>query len=188
MVNRIVIGITGASGVIYGIKLLAYLKGIKGYETHLILSDAGRQNIAIETTYAAADVAALADHCHAPGDIAAPLASGSFLTHAMVVVPCTIKTLSAIAHSYNDNLLVRAADVHLKERRKLALVVRETPLHLGHLRLMCAAVEMGAHLIPPIPAFYHQPKTIDDIIDQTIGKILDFLEIPHTLFQRWKER
>jgi 4-hydroxy-3-polyprenylbenzoate decarboxylase len=119
--------------------------------------------------------------------MAAALASGSFLTDGMVVVPCTIKTLSGIANSYNENLLVRAADVTLKEGRKLVLVVRETPLHKGHLRLMTMAADMGAHILPPVPSFYHQPKTIEDIIDQTIGKIFDFLGIKHDLFQRWGE-
>ncbi|HET6445636.1 MAG TPA: UbiX family flavin prenyltransferase, partial [candidate division Zixibacteria bacterium] len=120
-------------------------------------------------------------------DVGAALASGSFLTEGMVVVPCTIKTLSGIANSYTDNLLIRAADVTLKEKRKLVLVVRETPLHKGHLRLMTMAADMGAHILPPVPSFYHQPKTIDDIIDQTIGKIFDYLGIKHDLFRRWGE-
>lgn len=185
MTKRIVIGLTGASGVIYGIKMLEYLDQAKTHETHLIISAAGKKNIEIETDYTPERVTSLADYTYNIKDVAAGPASGSFLTEGMVVVPCTVKTLSGIAHSYNDNLLVRAADVHLKERRKLALVLRETPLHLGHLRLMTAAVEMGAYMVPPTPAFYHKPKNIDDIIDQTIGKIFDYLNIPHQLFRRW---
>jgi 4-hydroxy-3-polyprenylbenzoate decarboxylase len=142
-------------------------------------------NLGIETTYTPGDVAALADAVYDAEDMAAALASGSFLTEAMVVIPCTIKTLSAIANSYSENLLVRAADVALKEKRKLVLVVRETPLHIGHLRLMTQAAEMGAHIFPPIPSFYHRPETIDDIVDHTIGKILDYLGIENDLFSRW---
>ena len=129
----------------------------------------------------------MADFTYDHKDMAASLASGSFLTEGMVVIPCTIKSLSGIANAYNENLLVRAADVTLKEKRKLVLVVRETPLHIGHLRLMTMAAEMGAHLLPPAPSFYHQPKTIDDIIDQTIGKVFDYIGIEHKLFNRWGE-
>ena len=185
MNKRIVVGIAGASGVIYGVKLLGFLKKEKGIETHLIISESGERNIEIETDHKAADVKAMADYCYDPRDVGASLASGSFLTSGMVVAPCTIKTLSGIANSYTDNLLVRAADVTLKEKRKLVLVVRETPLHKGHLRLMTMAADMGAHLLPPVPSFYHQPKTIDDIIRQTIGKIFDYLQIEHNLFKRW---
>lgn len=184
MTKRIVIGISGASGVIYGIKMLRLLQE-KAFETHLIISESGRQNIEIETSHKADDVAAMADYAYDNRDVGAALASGSYLTEGMVVVPCTIKTLSGIANSYTDNLLIRAADVTLKEKRKLVLVVRETPLHVGHLRLMTRAANMGAHILPPIPSFYHQPKTIDDIIHQTIGKIFDHFEIKHTLFIRW---
>ena len=187
MPNRIVIGISGASGVTYGVRLLSLLKE-SDYETHLILSEAGKLNIKIETAYTPAEVEAMASHVYDQKNMAAALASGSFLTKGMVVVPCTIKTLSGIANSYNENLLVRAADVTLKEKRKLVLVVRETPLHTGHLRLMTLAAEMGAHILPPVPSFYHQPKTIEDIIDQTIGKIFDYLGIEHNLFQRWGEK
>ena len=186
MSKRIVIGISGASGVTYGVRLLSLLKG-SGYETHLILSEAAKLNITIETDYTPAEVEAMASHVYNHKNMAAALASGSFLTNGMVVAPCTIKTLSGIANSYNDNLLVRAADVTLKEKRKLVLVVRETPLHMGHLRLMTMAAEMGAHILPPVPSFYHQPKTIEDIIDQTIGKVFDYLGIEHTLFKRWGE-
>ena len=184
MPKRIVVGISGASGVTYGVRLLSVLKETD-YETHLIISKSGELNIEIETDYDPADVKAMADYVYEHKNVAASLASGSFLTAGMVVVPCTIKTLSGIANSYNENLLVRAADVTLKERRKLVLVVRETPLHKGHLRLMTMAADMGAHILPPVPSFYHMPKTIDDIIDQTIGKIFDFMGIEHDLFRRW---
>ncbi len=184
MPKRIVVGISGASGATYGVRLLSVLKETD-YETHLIISKSGELNIEIETDYDPADVKAMADYVYDHKNVAASLASGSFLTAGMVVVPCTIKTLSGIANSYNENLLVRAADVTLKEKRKLVLVVRETPLHKGHLRLMTMAADMGAHILPPVPSFYHMPKTIDDIIDQTIGKIFDFMGIEHDLFRRW---
>jgi 4-hydroxy-3-polyprenylbenzoate decarboxylase len=184
MPKRIVVGISGASGVTYGVRLLSVLKETD-YETHLIISKSGELNIEIETDYDPADVKAMADYVYDHKNMAASLASGSFLTEGMVVVPCTIKTLSGIANSYNENLLVRAADVTLKEKRNLVLVVRETPLHKGHLRLMTMAADMGAHVLPPVPSFYHMPKTIDDIIDQTIGKIFDFMGIEHDLFRRW---
>ena len=186
MPKRIVVGISGASGVTYGVRLLQVLQDTD-YETHLIISKSGELNIQIETDYDPADVKAMADYVYDHKNIAASLASGSFLTAGMVVVPCTIKTLSGIANSYNENLLVRAADVTLKEKRKLALVVRETPLHKGHLRLLTMAADMGAHILPPVPSFYHMPKTIEDIIDQTIGKIFDFMGIEHNLFNRWGE-
>jgi len=179
--RRIIVGISGASGV--EVRLLALLKE-KRIETHLIISEAGEKNIEIETTYAPDQVKAMADCCYSNRDVGAPLASGSFLTDGMVVAPCTIKTLSGIANSYTNNLLVRASDVTLKEKRKLVLLVRETPLHKGHLRLMSLAADMGAHILPPIPAFYHRPKSIDDIIHQTIGKVFDYLGIDNDLFQR----
>ncbi|MBW1785663.1 MAG: UbiX family flavin prenyltransferase [Deltaproteobacteria bacterium] len=184
MPKRIVIGISGASGVIYGIRMLQRLQD-KEFETHLVISEAGRTNIEIETDLKSSDVEGLADRVYDNKNMGAALASGSFLTEGMVVVPCTIKTLSGIANSYTSNLLVRSADVTLKEKRKLVLVVRETPLHKGHLRLMTMAADMGAHILPPVPSFYHQPKTIDDIIDQTIGKVFDYLGIDHELFRRW---
>ena len=186
MPKRLVVGISGASGVTYGVRLLQVLQDTD-YETHLIISKSGELNIQIETDYDPADVKAMADYVYDHKNIAASLASGSFLTAGMVVVPCTIKTLSGIANSYNENLLVRAADVTLKEKRKLVLVVRETPLHKGHLRLLTMAADMGAHILPPVPSFYHMPKTIEDIIDQTIGKIFDFMGIEHNLFNRWGE-
>ena len=186
MKKRIVIGISGASGVTYGVRMLDVLRETD-FETHLIISNAGRLNIEIETSYKPADVETMADFVYDHKDMAASLASGSFLTEGMVVVPCTIKSLSGIANSYNENLLVRTADVTLKEKRKLVLVVRETPLHVGHLRLMTQAAEMGAHILPPVPSFYHQPETIEDIIDQTIGKVFDYMGIEHNLFRRWGE-
>ncbi len=186
MQKRIVIGIAGASGVIYGVRMLSILSGID-IETHLIISEAGKKNIEIETPYAAEQVMEMADFCYPNTDVGAPTASGSFLTEGMIVAPCTIKTLSGIANSYTENLLVRSADVTLKERRKLVLLVRETPLHKGHLKLMSKAYDNGAHILMPVPSFYHQPKTIDDIIHQTIGKTFDYLGIEHDLFHRWGE-
>lgn len=182
--KRILVGIAGASGAIYGIRLLECLKETD-YEIHLIISAAGKLNIEIETNYTVEDVAQMADYVYDHNDVAAGPSSGSFLTEGMVIVPCTVKTLSGIANSYTENLLVRAADVSLKEKRKLVLVVRETPLHKGHLALMTRAADMGAHILPPIPSFYHQPKTIQDIVDQTIGKIFDYMGVQHNLFQRW---
>lgn len=184
MKKRILIGIAGASGVIYGVRMLHHLKGMD-YETHLILSEASRLIINIETDFTPKDVTSMADYTHDPNDIAAPPASGSFLTEGMVVAPCTVKTLSGIANSYTENLLIRAADVTLKEKRKLVLVVRETPLHKGHLRLMLRAADMGAHLVPPVPSFYHRPQSIEDIVDQTIGKVFDYMGIAHDLSRRW---
>lgn len=183
--KRIVVGITGASGVIYGIELLRVLRTV-GYETHLILSSSGRRNILLETKTTPEEVERVASHVYEDSDLAAPVSSGSFITRGMVVIPCTIKTLSGIAHSYNANLLVRAADVCLKERRSLVLVVRETPLHRGHLELMTRAASLGAVILPPVPAFYHKPETIQDLIMHTVGKVLDCLGIPHDLFERWQ--
>ncbi|BEQ13585.1 UbiX family flavin prenyltransferase [Desulfoferula mesophila] len=180
----IIVGITGASGVIYGVRLLEVLKQL-GYETHLIMSDAARLNLTIETKYHPKQVEGLADKVYPVGDMAAAVSSGSFLTEGMVIAPCTIKTLSAVANSFNYNLIVRAADVCLKERRRVVLMVRETPLHAGHLRLMTQAVEIGATILPPIPAYYHGPQSIADLIDQSVGKVLDCFGIQHQLFRRW---
>jgi len=182
--KRLIVGMSGASGVIYGVRLLTELKA-KNVETHLVISQAGEQNLQIETDYSIDEVKQLATHVYAPDERAARIASGSFLTDGMVVVPCTIKTLSGIANSYAENLLIRAADVTLKEKRKLVLVVRETPLHKGHLELMTRAADHGACILPPVPSFYHFPKSIDDIINQTVGKILDYFGIEHDLFRRW---
>ncbi|HSL60374.1 MAG TPA: UbiX family flavin prenyltransferase [Desulfotignum sp.] len=184
MKKRLIVGIAGASGVIYGVRLLEVLRQTD-IETHLIMSDAGKLNIRIETSYDVDAVLSMADVTYANRDIAASVASGSFQTMGMVIAPCTVKTLSGIANSYNENLLIRAADVQLKEKRKLALMFRETPLHVGHLRLLTLAAEMGAHIVPPVPAFYHHPETIDDIINQSVGKVLDYIGIEHDLFRRW---
>jgi 4-hydroxy-3-polyprenylbenzoate decarboxylase len=182
---RIVIGINGATGVIYGIRLLQVLSGIQGIETHLIISPAGEQTIEIETEYKTSEIKALANYCYPIDDIGACLSSGSFRREGMIVAPCSMKTLSAVAHSYGDNLLTRAADVTLKEKGKLLLLVRETPLHLGHLRNMVSVTEMGGIIMPPLPAFYHRPQTIQDMIDHTVGKALDLFNIDHNLFERW---
>ncbi|MBW1862178.1 MAG: UbiX family flavin prenyltransferase [Deltaproteobacteria bacterium] len=186
MKRRIIIGISGASGVIYGVEILRLLSD-KDIETHLVISEAGKRNIEIETDYRVSEVEKMAYQTYDNKEMDASPASGSFLTHGMVVIPCTVKTLSGIANSFADNLLLRAADVSLKEKRKLVLVVRETPLHKGHIRLMASAADLGAHILPPIPAFYHKPETIEDIIHQTIGKIFDYLGIQHNLFKRWGE-
>jgi len=179
-----VVGITGASGVIYGVEALRALREL-GHETHLILSRAGELNLKIETGYSPEEVRSLAHVVHEVEDIAAPVASGSFLTQGMLVAPCSIKTLSAIANSYSDNLLIRVADVTLKERRPLVLMVRETPLHKGHLNLMSRAADLGAIILPPIPAFYHHPASIEDLIRQSVGKALDFFKMDHQLYKRW---
>jgi 4-hydroxy-3-polyprenylbenzoate decarboxylase len=181
----LVIGITGASGAIYGIRLLEVLSGSKDTETHLIISEAGEKIIKYETDKDLKQVKALADVCYEVDDIGAGLSSGSFKRDGMVVAPCSIKTLSALASSYTDNLITRAADITLKERKKLVLLVRETPLHLGHLRNMVKVTEMGAVILPPVPAFYHKPQTIDDLVNYTVGRILDTFDIEHDLFKRW---
>lgn len=181
---RIVLGISGASGAIYGVRTLQVLHRL-GIETHLVLSETAGQTIEFETEHKLDEVLNLAHKVYPVQDVAAAISSGSFKTEGMVIAPCSIKTLSGIANSYNDNLLTRAADVTLKERRKLVLVVRETPLHLGHLRLMTAATEMGAVLLPPMPAFYHKPQSIGEIVDQTVGKILDQFGLEASLFKRW---
>lgn len=185
MGKRIVVGISGASGTIYGVRLMEVLKEIEGVETHLIISKATRVTMEYETAMTAEHLESLADHVHAPDNMAAPVSSGSFRTAGMIVAPCSMKSLSMIANSIDDNLLVRTADVTLKERRKLVLIPRETPLHLGHLRHMVAVTEMGGVILPPVPSFYHKPRTIEDIVDQTVGKALDQFEIPHQLFNRW---
>lgn len=188
MARRLVVGISGASGVIYGIRLLEVLRDLDDIETHLVMSAAARQTIALETDWALPDVDALADVVYKPGDIAASLSSGSFRTMGMVIVPASMGTLSDIATSASDNLLARAADVTLKEHRRLVVVPRETPLHLGHLRLMVQIAEMGAILCPPVPAFYHRPETIGQIIDHTLSRLLDLLgiDLPADLSKRWE--
>jgi len=184
MTLPLVVAITGASGVIYGVEMLRVLKEL-GEETHLIVSDAASKNFAIETEYTLEEVKKLASVVYDNNDIGAAVASGSFQTRGMIVVPCTIKTLSAIANSFTYNLIVRAADVSPKERRKLVLMVRETPLHKGHLDLMSRAADYGAVILPPMPAFYHKPESLMDIIHQSIGKALDQVGIEHNLFKRW---
>ena len=184
--KRIIVGISGASGAIYGIELLRVLKEREDVETHLIVSKSARRNIELETPCKPDEVEALANVVHSSDDLADALASGSFLIDGMVVAPCSIKTLSGIANSFEQNLMIRAAGVTLKEGRKLILLVRETPLHIGHLRLMTWAAEIGAVILPPLPAFYHKPKTIEDLIHQTLGKVLDQLQVEHDLFKRWE--
>lgn len=180
----LIVGITGASGVIYGVELLKALQA-SDVETHLILSESAGRNLAIETDYSIEDVRAMADVVHSNKDLGASISSGSFLTRGMVVAPCTIKTVSGIANSYDANLVTRAADVTLKENRRLVLMVRETPLHKGHLELMVRCADIGATILPPLPSFYHDPMTIQDIINQSIGKVLDQFAIEHDLFRRW---
>lgn len=186
--KRLIIGISGASGAIYGVRLLQVLRDVADVETHLVMSQAARQTLSLETDLSLRDVQALADVVHDARDIAASISSGSFKTAGMVILPCSIKTLSGIVNSYTDTLVTRAADVVLKERRPLVLCVRETPLHLGHLRLMTQAAELGAVIMPPVPAFYHCPQTLDDIINQTVNRVLDQFDIdlPEDLFTRWQ--
>jgi 4-hydroxy-3-polyprenylbenzoate decarboxylase len=183
--KRLIIGISGASGVIYGIRLLEVLAQDKSIETHLILSPSAKATIAQETGWKVSAVEALASVVHKPSDVGASIASGSFQTMGMIVAPCSIKTLSSIAHSYDADLMTRAADVQLKEGRPVLLMVRETPLHLGHLRLMTQAAEIGAILMPPVPAFYGQPRTIDDLINSTIGRALARIGINNALYFEW---
>ena len=183
--RRLIVGISGASGVILGIRLLEVLRQDDAIETHLVLTEAARITIAQETDWPISEVEALADVVHKPHNIGASIASGSFLTMGMVVVPCSIKSLSNIALSSAGDLLARAADVQLKEGRPLVLVVRETPLHLGHLRLMAQAAEIGATILPPVPAFYSRPQTVDDIINGTVGRILLRLGIENDLYFTW---
>ena len=185
MKKRLIIGISGASGVIYGIRLLEVVREIDEIESHLIITSAAEKNIILETSYSVNQVKELADQTYPVTDQSVSIASGTFHTIGMVVAPSSIKTLSAIANSYNDNLLIRAADVTLKEGRKLLLVPRETPLHKGHLSLMLKAADMGATILPPSPGFYLKPKTVADIVNHTVGKILDQFQISHQLYDEW---
>lgn len=182
---RLVVGISGASGSIYGIRLLEVLRTLGGVETHLIISQAGRRTIADETDYAVRDVEALATRTYDDRDIGAAVASGSFHTAGMVVAPCSVKTVAALATSYASTLIARAGDVTLKEGRPLVVVVRETPLHVGHLRQLLALAEMGAVVLPPVPAFYHRPKTLDDVVNHTVGRVLDRFGLAHGLVPEW---
>lgn len=184
---RLIVGITGASGAIYGIRLLEFLRGHGEIETHLVMTKPAERTIAHETGYDVADVRAMAGVVHAVTDIGASIASGSFAALGMVVAPCSIHTVSAIATCTSDNLLLRAADVALKEGRKLVLLVRETPLHTGHLRSMLAAAEAGAVIMPPVPAFYHRPRTLEEVVDHTVGRVLDRFGVAHGLSPRWGE-
>ncbi|MDP2937088.1 MAG: UbiX family flavin prenyltransferase [Dehalococcoidia bacterium] len=183
---KLVVGISGATGAIYGIRLLEVLRNVPDMESHLVISDAARRTIEHETDWTMQEVQALATEVYDNADIGAAIASGSFRVDGMVIAPCSIKTMSALANSYNTNLMTRAGDVTLKERRPLVLVVRETPLHYGHLKQMLDLAQTGAILLPPVPAYYHKPKTLDDIINHTVGKILDCFRIEHHLFMRWK--
>jgi len=185
-VTRLVVGITGASGSIYGIRLLEVLRTTTDIELHLVVSAAGRRTLVEETDFSVADVEALAHHHYDVKDIGATLASGSFRTAGMVIAPCSIKTAAGIAACYADTLLTRAADVTLKEGRPLILLVRETPLHLGHLRVLTSLAEMGAVVLPPMPAFYNRPKELDDIINHTVARVLDRLQLPQTLVGEWR--
>ena len=186
MSNRIIVGFSGASGAIYGIRLLEELKHL-GFETHAVVSRAARRTMAEETDFTIEDVEALAHVVHPVGDIGASIASGSFKTRGMIVAPCSIRTASEIAAGMTTSLLTRAADVVLKERRRLVLMVRETPLHTGHLRTLTALSEMGAVISPPMPALYARPKTIDDVIAHTVGRVLDLFDIDSTLPHRWRD-
>ena len=183
--TRLVVGITGASGSIYGIRLLEVLRATTELELHLVISAAGKRTLVEETDLGVSDVEALAHHRYDVRDIGAPLASGSFRTTGMVIAPCSIKTMSEIATGVTANLISRAADVALKERRRVVLMLRETPLHLGHIRAMAAVTEAGAIVYPPVPAFYAQPKSLDDMIDHTLGRVLDLFDIDAGVVRRW---
>jgi len=183
---RIIVGLSGASGVVYGIRLLEVLRSL-AVETHLICSEWAAHNLAYETDKTLAEVQQLATYCYANNDLREPVSSGSFRTDGMVIAPCSMKTLAAIAHGYSDNLMVRAADVTLKEKRRLILVPRETPLSIIHLSNMLAAAQAGATIMPPIPAFYTRPQTIDDIINHTVARVLDHFGLDTDISKRWGE-
>jgi 4-hydroxy-3-polyprenylbenzoate decarboxylase len=182
---RLIVGLSGASGQIYGVRMLEFLSGTD-VEVHLIVSDAARITLKHETDYSMDYLRSLADYCYSISDIGARISSGSFKSDGMVIVPCSIKTANAIANSINSNLMIRAADVILKQKRKLVLVVRETPLHSGHLRNLLKLSDLGAIIFPPVPAFYSKPETKEDIVNHTIGRILDFFDIGHELYTPWK--
>ncbi|OJX34406.1 MAG: 3-octaprenyl-4-hydroxybenzoate carboxy-lyase [Burkholderiales bacterium 68-12] len=184
--RRIVVGISGASGAVYGVRLLQALRQTGQVQTHLVVSDAAWRTLQHELALDRARVQALADVVHALDDVGASIASGSFAAHGMVVAPCSMRTLAAIAHGLADNLLTRAADVMLKERRRLVLMVRETPLHLVHLRNMTTVTEMGAICCPPMPAFYQRPASLDELVDHSVARVLDLLDVPHQLSARWQ--
>lgn len=183
--RRLIVGITGATGVIYGVRLLQLLRDIPGVETHLMISDAGVLNLHQELKMRRKQVEVLAHVVHNVRDIGATIASGSFQSEGMIVAPCSMKTLASVANGLSDNLITRAADVVLKERRRLILMVRETPFNLAHLRNMTNVTEMGGIIFPPLPGFYHRPQTIADMVDHTLGRVLDLFAIQHTLAPRW---
>ena len=185
--KRLIIGITGASGVIYGIRALELLREVPDVETHLVLSPSAARTIVEETDYTVATVNKLADQLYSYKDIGAAISSGSFRTLGMLIAPCSVKTLSGLANCFDDELIVRAADVCLKERRRVVVMFRETPLHAGHIALMDQVSKNGAIIMPPVPAFYHRPKTLDDIINQSVGRALDLFDIDHHVVKRWKE-
>lgn len=185
--RRIVVAMTGASGALYGVRLLEALRAL-GAETHLVISKAGALSLRHELGMRVAQLKTLADHAHPIGDVAASIASGSFQTQGMAVAPCSVKTLGEIASGISGNLISRAADVALKERRRLVLMLRETPLHLGHIRSMAQVTEMGGVIFPPVPAFYTQPKTLADLVDHSVGRVLDLLGIESDLVERWEGR
>lgn len=184
--RRIVVGISGSTGSIYGIRLLQQLRGTEGLEIHLVVSTPAKRTLVEETDFSVKDVESLAHVVHDDRDIGAPLASGSFKTAGMVIAPCSVKMVSALAQCHADTLIARAGDVTLKEGRTLVAVVRETPLHAGHLRQMLALAELGGVILPPMPAFYHRPKTLDDVVNHTVGRILDRLGIAHDLVPEWQ--
>jgi len=185
--RKLIVGISGATGAIYGVRILEVLAGVKDVETHLVLTRAGKMTIQVETPYSVKQVEEMADVVHDINNVGAAISSGSFRTEGMVIAPCSMKSMGGIAHSVGGDLLVRAADVVLKERKKLVLVVRETPLHLGHLESMVALTRMGAVIFPPVPAFYHRPKSLDDVINQTVTRVLDQFNIDVGLFERWSD-
>ena len=182
----LIIGISGSSGILYGIRLLEILQQQDAIETHLVLTQSACLTIPIETDYSVDDVLSLADIEHSPDDLTAAIASGSFVTGGMIVAPCSMKTLSGIVHSYADNLLIRAADVCLKEQRRLVVMPREAPLHVGHCKLLYEAAQMGVVIMPPMPAFYGRPRTIDDLVNNTLGRVLDMFGIDAGIVQRWE--
>ena len=183
---RLIVGISGASGAVYGIRALESLREA-GVETHLVITDAAMETIRLETDFKKADVVRLATEAHGIGDVSSKIASGSYLTDGMQVVPCSMKTLAGIASGYSDNLLLRAADVTLKERRRLVLVVRETPLNLIHIENMATVTRAGGVILPAMPGFYHRPKTVSALVDQVVGKALDVMGVEHSLYERWDE-
>ena len=185
-VHRVVVGISGASGAVLGVRLLQALRQVPSVESHLVVSDAGLLTLRHEMNMEEAQVAALAAHYHPCRNVGATIASGAFACHGMVVAPCSMRTLAAIAHGLSDNLVTRAADVMLKERRRLVLMARETPLHLTHLRNMVSVTEMGAIVCPPMPAFYLKPQTVAELVDASVARVLDLLDVPHDASPRWQ--